>query len=487
MSNAKSVKEGRSAESKEKLDTKNNGVMEWNDADDTVISAGGLDTDRLESTLLEEDSIISNDRTLYTCSQVNTTLDPSLLKPMKLLLAKEHKSQPITNDAFKTPPNSPSCSMIPNPDQLSNSKRRKLCQMLDGKEDPEGASSRMTSTPAKDPFSIKYAQCIECNAKTCTDECEVKCNFCHRPVCNGCSSLPVQLMNSVDKSLLECYLYTCECCRSILTKGEQLQAAKATHSNDKLSSRLDKLTDQMSSLTTIMEKMESNQSSLIHMINSKADKNVVDDLAKDVTTLKATCVDNEGLSQAIRTLKSDIQKEGLGSNVSEGLVNRKLNELRADLEDEDRRKTNLVYMNLKESEDNEPAVRREYDEGLLFHYLTEVLGLTRPPQPKLVVRTLVGPNFDGPKPLKAIFRSEVDKQRCLDAYNEIKRVDLDKLEGVICFQDRTKKQSERLKKLKEELKERQDRGEMDIKIQGNRIVKEKKRSFRDKKSGKDAG
>lgn len=374
----------------------------------------------------------------------------------------------------QTPPNSPSI-LRKIEGEGKNSKKRKLEEtdmvLLDEATLPVPLKDPVASTPLKALY--KRAPCLECDSITLVDSCEVSCNFCERPVCNECSLGAIQLLHTVDKSLLgTSYLYTCKSCKLTLCKGEHLYAAKVSRAapqSDKLEC-LDKLATQMEAMTLIMESMDNKYSRLMDAINEKADKTVVNNLAGEINNLKESAVSRDELGLEIRKLRKDISS----STACTDAVDSRIKELREELADVERRKTNLVFFNIKESDAKEPELRKRYDGQMFLKFAQGNLGIAYPPQPRLVTRTPVNKDFQGPRPMKVVFKNEVDKQLCYDRFLELKRSDPDKLRNVGCILDKTKRQSEEQKKARQERKERLEAGEKGPKSLGYRSANKAK-------------
>ena len=450
--------------------------------DETLISSGGnINPNNLDPSMeaiYAESTLIDNDSQATLAYGDDSMAHKGPLNTAAPLVAKSRLQVNVPGTPQIKPPSSPS-TIGEIHEELSSAKKRKTLHShtVEGEgtcmySSLPDLSKFQTSTPAKEVFSLE--QCLECNRSTIAETAKVKCNFCKRPVCDTCSAMAVMLLSSMDRTLLGNYLFTCDMCKGILAKGEQLYATGNGGNNDRLSAKMDKLADRLSQMTTIIEK---NNSQMLDLINTKADKEYVDRIAEDVTSLKR---ENKELERALEDLRGDMRQDAGASHASE-MMDRKLTDLRNELEEEKRRETNLIFFKMTESSLPNAQDRRKADEDMLYTFLTEVLGISRPPKPKVLIRTTVGAQskYTGPKPLKAIFQSTADRNLCFERYLDVKRTEQERLGEVNIIPDRTKQQNEtrkqayniRRRKLQAELEERTNSGEKDLVIQGNRIVK----------------
>ena len=436
-----------------------------------------------ESSILSEfestfmDSTIKDDPTMYECSQpqqINSmgTTGTGSADDLRLVLTKQPK---LNRD-----------KAVQLPTQLG--KKRKLSSS-DRSFSDSNINYAETSTPRRGTALPQRKPCIECKSSTIMDDsCAVTCNFCLNPVCNACSAVPLQLISTLDHHLLENYLYTCERCKSTLNKGKLLQAQASDDKFDLLSQRMDNLTGQMASLTTVLGKMQDNYSNVLQQMDNKAEKSTVTKLSKEIVDLKTRTVSKDDLEGAIVKLRNDLQPKiaaGQQSAAGVDMVTAKIRELKEDLMEEEKRKSNLIYYGVRESKGQSGAERKKHDEDNLFEFLTRNLDMLEPPRPRNISRLPSHPNPaqpDAPRPMKVVFKNTQDKFECMNNYIAVKNNDPGRLEGIACSHDRTKKQADRYKELRKEVEDREKKGEKGLKIRGDRIVLDQ--PFRGRRGGR---
>ena len=338
--------------------------------------------------------------------------------------------------------------------------------------DPTLASMPNRSTRGHKP-------CLECGESTMIDSCKVMCKFCDYPVCNACSDAQVRIIASAHSALLENYnLYTCYKCKSILEKGQLIQASRAAYEQsaglEMLNSRIETLTNHMGTLTTILGKLEGNYAQLARTVKNKADKSEVDKLARDIEELKTSTIKQADIDDKVKQACKNEVKE-----CNSAFIEAKLKQLRRDIQEEEARKKNLMYYRVDEPPENlTPEEEVQADSAKLESVLHDILGIRNPPKPRFPP-SRIGDRKPGYKrPLKVIFRNEYDMQFCLDRFLDVKASNPELLQGIGCSRDRTKRQIERHRELRRELEDMKKRGITGYRIRGEDIVKD--RSFRPK-------
>ena len=145
-----------------------------------------------------------------------------------------------------------------------------------------------------------------------------------------------------------------------------------------------------------------------------------------------------------------------------------------EIEEREKRRSDIILFGLPESTSDEPIVRKKDDETKVKSML---VGL--PDRGKLEIKSLyrLGRRMDEKaRPLKVIMGNQTMRDDVLSGFRDGK-LDLSTYdEGSIQFsRDRTKAEREDYRKLRKELNDRKEKGESDLIIRNGRI---KKRTFR---------
>ena len=132
-----------------------------------------------------------------------------------------------------------------------------------------------------------------------------------------------------------------------------------------------------------------------------------------------------------------------------------------------KRKNNLVIYGMKESINENSEERLKLDLQKVEKLLNEI----EVTAPKMNLARL-GKRLDTekPRPIKIELENEGEKFKILKKAGKIKEIDVEEFKKIIISSDMTIKQRELDKILREELKERRQKGERNIKIKNGRII-----------------
>lgn len=109
----------------------------------------------------------------------------------------------------------------------------------------------------------------------------------------------------------------------------------------------------------------------MNTFESKADKEVVEQISKDVGELKSTAVKREDLQSEVPKLKEAIMNDVVERYVPDGAtMDDKIRRLRDDMAEEDMRRTNLIIFNMEENQMSTPNERKEEDTQFVYQLLS---------------------------------------------------------------------------------------------------------------------
>ena len=212
-----------------------------------------------------------------------------------------------------------------------------------------------------------------------------------------------------------------------------------------------------------------------------------------VTELLSNFEKFKKLNMEVKKMKDDIDKKysdmvkrmdrlekekvNTKSNINQ-LIEKRVEDIAAnvntqiDLEEEreiEKRKCNLIFYGVPESEETIPVDRMEADYQKVNEILTEKTEVTRED-----IRDIfrVGKKSDNgtKRPLMLKFHDEERKMEVLRVCKNLSIIDNNEIKTVFVNIDRTPKQREEFNKLRAEVKERTAKGEKGLIIRGNKIV-----------------
>lgn len=152
------------------------------------------------------------------------------------------------------------------------------------------------------------------------------------------------------------------------------------------------------------------------------------------------------------------------------IMNKVMKERFDEIDEKEKRKTNIIFFGVQESASGEPATRKRDDETKIRAMIDRL------PNKSLEIRTLyrLGKKEDTKtRPLKVVMNNQAMRDEILQKFRK-GELDLSAYdEGVVQLsRDRTKTEREEYRKLRNELRERKERGENDLVIRNGQIRKQ---------------
>ena len=263
------------------------------------------------------------------------------------------------------------------------------------------------------------------------------CSFCENWYCQPCTDLTPAMLKSLDDSP-DCLMWFCKACITALPGLKKLLVRVTACENEQ--------TEIKQRVTQLENKEEA--------MNVKSI-----DFEKRITTLET--------QDQTRDLAPN--KE---ANLSD-LVDNVLSE-RADQE---KRKLNLMCINLKESDKDSPSDRRDEDFDNLQYLLVDQLGIDSNIEISDLVR-LGKKNTDQTKvrPLRFKVKDLESKNIILRAGKYLRNSMDETIKNIFITPDLTKQQRDEAYKLRREKKQREDEGEENLRIVRGKIIKDQPRS-----------
>ncbi len=218
-----------------------------------------------------------------------------------------------------------------------------------------------------------------------------------------------------------------------------------------------------------MDKLTSRLETIEKDLVKKADQSQLQTLEEQVRNIeKRVQADNrENKSDAIPELEAKVRQH--------------LAEMERDKAASESRRANFIMYDIPEHDSEDGNERKREDTTKLTNILQRLkLGNK---QPKVVNR--LGRREQGKtRPLKIIMPNENDKVDVLKKIQSLKKSDnadeKQLVQDLRIAPDRTKKEREDYKKLRQELDERKSKGEENLIIRNNRIIKKDQRPFRER-------
>ena len=285
------------------------------------------------------------------------------------------------------------------------------------------------------------------------------CDSCERAIAD--KPLSVNVTGHYDDKLdrLICVI------EKLMEKYENVAAKQQQEAN----SRLDTIGANLEKLVDKLGIMERN-------LESKADRSVVTQLDSRVTGLELKLLTVETQVTAYSELKKT--DENVIKEYVERAVEVKTSVDTEELEEKDKRKTSLIIHGIKESVSEESEDREEDDLGVvaaMLHELkcenvavTKVIRLGKRPES-------IDGNVAKPRPIKMVVESVEQKMQIISSAKNLRMAQEGDWKTVFIHQDLTIKEREQRRKLLQELKDRKEKGETDLILVKDKIVKRSSR------------
>ena len=195
----------------------------------------------------------------------------------------------------------------------------------------------------------------------------------------------------------------------------------------------------------------------------------VDELKKVVNDCRKECKEshtavNRKLDEAKNLGSAQTQSSGCDQETLD-TVEKLISDKFGEIEERERRKTNLIFFGIPESKSTIAECRKEEDDHKVRSLVRNSLGPSRP----VGIRTMyrLGKKAGTSRPLKVVLDSESSRNEVLREFKPEKG-ESDK--PIIVAKDRTRSERDAHNKLRSELKARSEKGEKNLVIRNGRIV-----------------
>ena len=301
-----------------------------------------------------------------------------------------------------------------------------------------------TSTSKKDTYANDVAiPCKQCEKMVI--DVGVLCSFCDNWYCQPCTDLTPAVLKSLDNSP-DCLMWFCKACTTVLPGLKKLLVRVTTCENEQT---------ELKQRVTQLEQKEV-------AMNIKSN-----DFENRLASL-------EGQSQ------SNDHPPQVGANLTEVVDN-----VLSERADQEKRKLNLICINLKESDKDTPSDRRDEDSENLQYLLIDQLGVDSNIETFDLVRLgkKDGNNQAKVRPLRFKVRDLESKNIILRAGKYLRNSTDESVRNIFITPDLTKQQRDEAYKLRREKKQREEDGEENLRIVRGKIVKDQPTSRPTKPTG----
>jgi len=305
--------------------------------------------------------------------------------------------------------------------------------------------------------------CMDCGKVVLASHQGLRCDSCgfwHHSLCVNISDEVYTFLQ--DHSNETSILWICKKCHSQWQSNSTLMAAVLSLEK--------KMLELSSSMNNRVDK-------LANLVNDKLDKqdnanmNLIDDNQKRVESK---------VDQIINTVKQQRTDDMQLHDCVQQAISVKLQEDKDEMEEINKRKTNVIVHGLKEPTASTAEGRQSEDEDQILDMLhqmkCDIISVDS------TVRLGKKPDDsqnDKPRPVKIEFASEEQKEKVLRQAKNLRRMRDRGWDRVFIHQDLTPKQREKRHQLVRELKERERNGEDNLLIVNGKIVVRRKREVQE--------
>jgi phage host-nuclease inhibitor protein Gam len=308
--------------------------------------------------------------------------------------------------------------------------------------------------------------------------------------CNGCNekagSILSFISNLQDKvGMLEGELHRIrqnletECtktCSSLKAEIDKLSKLVATN-DKKLREELDQSNKKTEDVWSNMDGTIKQFTTDLKKLGSRADhceKTLVENTKKETWADIVARVDDEVENKMIKVAQ-EVESKMIGVTVEMTLLQKRTQDIQADREEQEeisKRKNSIIIHGLSESLSANGSSRCSEDNDHVMDMLNQINCPTVSVNSCIRLGKLPSDQTQKPRPLKIVLSSEDQKDRVLRYAKNLKGMG-NGLDKVFLHQDLTPKQRAHRQMLVKELKDRQQKGELNLMIVADKIVKRK--------------
>ena len=260
--------------------------------------------------------------------------------------------------------------------------------------------------------------CVTCDCAVEEDSRSVECGMCRQWCHKTCANLTDETFRVLQKSGDNMW-WVCEKCRD----SDRVEAGKS-----RLEVKVDNLMQMFTTLTARLLEVEQNRTDKVKEIDEKIEEK----------------------------------------------VEKKVNEVFEETREREKRKLNVVLVNISESDEETAEARKQDDLEKVAKIVSKVTDVTKADfsDPVRLGARQIGQN-SRPRILRVTVKSEEVKKRVMTNASKLNEGVAEPKKRVYINHDRTVREREDFRKLREEL-ERRKREEPDLVIKGGKIVKKRK-------------
>ena len=300
----------------------------------------------------------------------------------------------------------------------------------------QGRKTKNSSSSAvsKDLYANEVATpCKQCQKMV--SESGLLCSFCENWYCQPCTDLTQSVFKSLDDSP-ECLMWFCKSCITALPGLKKLLVRVTACENEQT---------EIKQRITQLEQKE-----------------------------KATNIKSIDFDKRLTTLESQDPNKDISPSI-EGNLSDVVDNVLSERADQEKRKLNLICINMKESNKDLSSERREEDSDNLRYILLEQLGI----DPNIETSDLVrlGKKNTGEqtrvRPLRFKVKDLESKNVILRAGKFLRNSADKSINSIFITPDLTKQQRDDAYKLRQEKKQRELEGEENLRIVRGKIIKDR--------------
>ena len=328
-----------------------------------------------------------------------------------------------------------------------------------------------TSTKSKISSSQGYAEtdiCAKCEQVIDSASKALMCDECEMWFCSQCLGISDELYDIMNRQDIDHLKVNCDNCKSRPTSSVIKQQI------------LDMQTKTMGMLSTQFAKLENNLSaSLETMIKNQMDKyfdqkfseHFREQIDSKIVQSSKT-IESRIMNQVDLRLKQVIQESKVDNTKSD--IAKVVEEANKEARDKEQRKSNLIIFNLKESEKKsfEDQLSHDYDK---VKEIVKTLDLPESITVDIKRIHRLGDSNKKDRPLKIVLYNPGVRFELIKRYKKLLESRDSEIRKVVISLDRTVKERNVYKALKQEIKKREAKGETDLIIRKGEIVKITKR------------
>jgi hypothetical protein len=277
------------------------------------------------------------------------------------------------------------------------------------------------------------------------DRCEASEAWC----CIDCLNISVEAYEALIGGTGGncCLRWFCDNCeKSVMSEHDEEKLA--------LNKRLDEMCAMLQQILDRQSDMDSRILSLEVALQDKADNKVIQQLADRLSAVESKCPVNNSTDMDTTNVKQIVSQGVVTASTS--LVDQNV----AELTDRERRKNNLIFFNLDESDKSDPQTRMQEDLDVVTKMVRDQMHVMA----ELTNPIRFGPRPIGeakPRPLRITVDNEEIKWKILKASKNLSSVQQESALPVFVRRDMTSLEREMESSLRQQLKVKREQAEKD--------------------------